>query len=71
MESPKSFKEIESDAVCPPHLQNELVSEIDLIRNAITLIDVYVGNLFDLVTTLVNPSQISQNDTQLPHETAS
>ncbi|AKD57223.1 hypothetical protein [Spirosoma radiotolerans] len=55
METPNPFKEFESDAVCPPHLKNEIVSEIDLIRNAITLVDVYIGDLFDLAAVLADP----------------
>ncbi|GAB3784486.1 hypothetical protein GCM10028818_44240 [Spirosoma horti] len=55
METPNPFKELESDALCPPHLKDELVSEIDLIRNMITLVDVYIGDLFDLAAVLVDP----------------
>lgn len=55
METPNPFKELEPDDVCPPHLKAELVSEIDLIRNAITIIDLYVGDLFGLASVLVNP----------------
>ena len=55
METPNPFKELESDAICPPHLKAEIVSEIELIRNAVTLVDIYIGDLFALASTLVNP----------------
>ncbi|GAB4014816.1 hypothetical protein [Spirosoma koreense] len=66
MEPSNPFKEIESDAVCPPHLKTELVSEIDLIRNAATVVELYVGDLFGLVSALVNPSQFTSDDLHLP-----
>ena len=49
MENP--FKSIEPDAVCPPHLKTELISEIDLIRNALQVVELYSGDLF---ATLIN-----------------
>ncbi|MBC8154729.1 MAG: hypothetical protein H7Z72_17665 [Bacteroidetes bacterium] len=47
MENP--FKAIEPDAVCPPHLKEELVSEIDLIRNTLQVVELYSGDLFATV----------------------
>ncbi|MCX6214186.1 hypothetical protein [Spirosoma sp.] len=55
METTNPFKEIEPDDICPPHLQHELVTEIDLIRNAITVIEIYIGDLFSLASVLANP----------------
>ncbi len=69
METPNPFKELESDAICPPHLKDELVSEIDLIRNVIAVIDLYVGDLFGLASALVNPPQATPEDTNPPYET--
>ncbi|GAB2528397.1 hypothetical protein [Spirosoma aerophilum] len=66
MENPNPFKELESDAICPPHLKNELVSEIDLIRNAITIVEVYIGDLFGLASVLANPPQLTPNDQNPP-----
>lgn len=66
MESPNPFKELEPDDQCPPHLKTELVSEIDLIRNAITVIELYIGDLFGLASALVNPNQVNSDDTNLP-----
>lgn len=47
MENP--FKTIEPDAVCPPHLKTEIVSEIDLIRNTLQVVELYSGDLFATV----------------------
>jgi hypothetical protein len=66
METINPFKELESDATCPPHLKNELVSEIDLIRNAITIVEIYVGDFFGLAAALASPLQVTSNDTNSP-----
>lgn len=66
MENSNPFKELEPDAICPPHLKTELVSEIDLIRNAITVVELYVGDLFGLASVLVNPNQATSDDPTLP-----
>ena len=66
METQNPFKELEPDDSCPPHLKSELVSEIDLIRNAITVIELYVGDLFGLASALVSPNQVTSDDPNLP-----
>jgi hypothetical protein len=55
METPNPFQEMESDAECPPHLKTELISEIDLIRDVTTVIELYIGDLFGVVSVLANP----------------
>ena len=57
MENQNPFKQLESDATCPANLKEELISEIDLIRNVTTVIDLYIGDLFNLAAVLVNPPQ--------------
>ena len=51
------FKELESDVVCPPHLKREIVAEIDLIRSAVTIIDLYIGDLFNVASVLADATQ--------------
>ncbi|GAB4027053.1 hypothetical protein GCM10028809_11680 [Spirosoma gilvum] len=63
MENTNPFKQLEPDDVCPPNLKTELVSEIDLIRNAITLVELYVGDLFALASALANPPHLTPDDT--------
>jgi len=63
MENPNPFKQLESDATCPANLKEELVSEIDLIRNVTTIIDVYIGDLFNLAAVLINPPRNSSTNT--------
>ncbi|GAB4008203.1 hypothetical protein GCM10028808_13770 [Spirosoma migulaei] len=63
MENTNPFKQLESDAVCPPNLKTELVSEIDLIRNAITIVDLYIGDLLDLASALMNPPYVTSDNT--------
>ena len=55
MEIHNPFKELEPDASCAPHLKTELVSEIDLIRNTMTVVELYVGDLFGTALTLLDP----------------
>ena len=63
METTNPFKQLEPDDLCPPHLKTELVSEIDLIRTAVTVIDLYIGDLFALASALVNPPHLTPDDT--------
>lgn len=49
------FKQIEQDGFCPPGLKNEIVSEIDLIRNSLLVVDVYVDELIGVFMALVTP----------------
>ena len=53
------FKELEPDVTCPPHLKEELVSEITLIRNVMTVIDLYIGDLFNVAFALTDTLQTS------------
>ena len=53
MATANPFKELEPDVVCPPHIKTAIVSEIDLIRNTIMIIDLYVGDLFNVASALV------------------
>lgn len=45
------FKEIEPEDVCPPYIENELLAEIDFIRNVLQVVEVYTGDLFDVTGT--------------------
>lgn len=56
MENKNPFKQLEPDAECPEHLKTEIVSEIDLIRNLGTILELYVGDLLGVASVLVNPS---------------
>lgn len=53
MENP--FKLIESEENCPPHLKDQLVSEIDLIRNALKVVELYSGDLFGSISAMLGP----------------
>lgn len=55
MERPNPFLAMESDANCPPELKSELVAEIDLIRNVIAVVDLYIGDFFSSVLVLADP----------------
>ncbi|NID11523.1 hypothetical protein F7231_15215 [Fibrella aestuarina] len=61
MENP--FKLIEPHADCPPHLKEQIVSEIDLIRNALNVVELYSGDLFGSLSALLSPQSDSQNPT--------
>ena len=53
MENP--FKIIEPTDDCPPHLKDQIVSEIDLIRNALKVVELYSGDLFSSLSVLLSP----------------
>ncbi|GAB3555522.1 hypothetical protein [Spirosoma fluminis] len=46
------FKELEPDDACPPRLKKQIMSDIDLIKNALTIVELYVGDLFGVVSAL-------------------
>ena len=54
MANANPFKELEPDVVCPPHIKKEIVSEIDLIRNTVMIIDLYVGDLVNVASALMD-----------------
>jgi hypothetical protein len=48
------FKNLEPDVVCPPQLKNELVAEIDLIRNTLQVVEIYAYDIFPAFTTFLS-----------------
>jgi hypothetical protein len=52
MENP--FKLIEPDATCPPEVKTAVISEIDLIRNALSVVELYTGDLFGTVSGMLS-----------------
>ncbi|MGA0556902.1 hypothetical protein ACO2Q8_09650 [Larkinella sp. VNQ87] len=52
------FKEIELPDACPPNVKEELISEIDLIRNSLTVVEVYVDDFFGVVSALLTALQL-------------
>lgn len=57
MENP--FKLIEPTGDCPPHLKEQIVSEIDLIRNALKIVELYSGDLFGSISAMLSPTSVS------------
>jgi hypothetical protein len=58
------FKEIELPDVCPPNVKEELISEIDLIRNSLSIVGVYIDDLFSVSSTLVSDIQLPSKPSQ-------
>ncbi len=54
MNDKNPFKDMEPDASCPPYLKDELVSEIDLIRNALQVVEVYGYDIFAVFTAFLS-----------------
>ncbi len=46
------FKAIELPDTCPPAVKEELFSEIGLIRNSLTVVEVYVDDLFGVASMM-------------------
>jgi len=61
MERPNPFLALEPDANCPPELKHELVAEIDLIRNVMVVVELYVGDFFNSAIALAG-RPVSQSD---------
>lgn len=43
---------MEPDELCPPDLRGEIVSEIDFIRDSLTVVRLYVGELFGVALAM-------------------
>jgi hypothetical protein len=54
MEATNPFKQMEPDVVCPPNLKTEIVSEVDLIRNSLQVVEVYAYDIFSVLITFVS-----------------
>lgn len=50
------FKQLESTETCPPELRQAIVAEIDLIRNALKVVELYTGDLFATINGLLATS---------------
>ncbi|WP_234736638.1 hypothetical protein [Tellurirhabdus bombi] len=48
------FQELEPDVSCPPQLKDELISEIDTIRNSLTVVELYASDFLKVTTTFLN-----------------
>ena len=53
MENP--FKQIEPDVTCPPYLKDQIISELDLIRNTLKVVELYSGDLFGTLSAVLTP----------------
>lgn len=49
------FKLIEPEEVCPPQLKNQIVSELDSIRNSLKVVELYSGDFFAAVFSILAP----------------
>lgn len=56
-EKKNAFKEIEPNERAPESLKKEISSEIDSIRNTSAIIELYVGNLFNAISTALKEEQ--------------
>lgn len=62
MDNSNPFKQLEPDGFCPPNLKEEIVSEIDLIRNSLTIVEVYVDQLFGVFLASLIPFTPKPNE---------
>jgi hypothetical protein len=60
----QNFKEIEPDVFCPPHLKEELISEIELIRNSLRITELYVGDFLSVISHLLTPPELPTTDNE-------
>lgn len=59
------FKEIESDVDAPETLRKAIVSEIDLMRDSMSVVTLFTSHFFN--TVLMAFSSFDKNDTQSPN----
>lgn len=45
---------MEPDVLCPPNLKGEIVSEVDLIRNSLQVVEVYAYDIFSVLITFIS-----------------
>ena len=55
------FKLLEPDGQVPEHLKKALISEIDAIRNASTIVELFVGNFINALTASFSNGNETQN----------
>jgi hypothetical protein len=58
------FKEIEPDEEIPETLRKALVSEIDMMRDSMSVISLFTSHFFD--TALMAFASFDRNDSQTP-----
>ncbi|WP_177225882.1 hypothetical protein [Arsenicibacter rosenii] len=51
------FKQLEPEDSCPAHLKTEIISEIDLIRNALQVVELFAGDFFGVLSVLANSQE--------------
>ena len=64
MENTNPFKALEPDASCPAYLKQEVVSEIDMIRNSLQVVEVYAYDIFAAFTVFVSELLPNENQPQ-------
>ncbi|WP_040006496.1 hypothetical protein [Fibrisoma limi] len=64
MENTNPFKALEPDASCPPYLKQEVISEIDMIRNSLQVVEVYAYDIFAAFTVFVCELLPNENQPQ-------
>lgn len=56
MDEMNPFKLIEPNDTCPAHIKTDLLSEIDLIRNALIVVALYTRGLSGVASVLLAPT---------------
>ena len=60
-----TFKEIDADEFAPKRLKNEILSEVNTLRNTMELVSLFVGRIVQTVGTAIsNPPTDGFNDTK-------
>ena len=60
------FKSIESTATVPANVKQEIVAELDTIRNASKLVELFVGNFINTASSaIVGASSQPASDTDI------
>ncbi len=58
------FRELDIDIVCPPAVKERVFSDIDMIRDALKLVELFGYDIFSVFTTFLSglePDSTSKN----------
>ncbi|QJD78609.1 hypothetical protein [Spirosoma rhododendri] len=56
------FKDLEPDVHCPPELKREIFAELDMVRNALQVVEVYAYDIFTVLTVFLDGLMPVDND---------
>jgi hypothetical protein len=60
------FRELNPNVLCPPELKAQIFSEIDLIRNTLTIVELFGYTIFSAFTTYLSGLEPTADSPEQP-----